>query len=212
MVGSLEQLYQKTQTLKQENQELTDKLETSTKLHSSAQQRVENLERQVAYEREEVERKTEISRTEQSRTEDVSDEPNRQVRLGRLEGENVLLRSSLQDIALMVEDSTDGPRASRPRPVTPSRSLARRTRSASPAMIESTVTAVQTVLKKRQLEVHQLSLQQQQLEDKLRQLGSSETKLSTRNKDLTGQLAAAKQQLAAVKKEVCKELQITLTN
>ena len=76
----------------------------------------------------------------------------------------------------MVTDlSTGSPAAAalgRPRPVTPVRSggVRRRARSASPAMVESTVTAVQSVLHRRQVEVHDMQGRLGSLKEKLQQV------------------------------------------
>ena len=76
----------------------------------------------------------------------------------------------------MVTDLSAGSPAAamgRPRPVTPVRSgggVRRRARSASPAMVDSTVTAVQSVLHRRQVEVHDMQARLGSIKEKLQQV------------------------------------------
>merc|ERR1711874_69828 len=127
-----------------------------------------------------VERKLEEARREMVERDEVVQEHARDevesggvARVARLEVDNSLLQSSLQDIATMVVEDADVEAKSggRPKPVLPGRSpLARRARSASPAMVESTVTAVQAALNKRQLQLHELQVRSSGQSEKLREL------------------------------------------
>ena len=115
-----------------------------------------------------------------------------------------MLRSSLQDIATMVDMGAERTiftgAGAKPRPVTPLRS--RRTRSASPAMIESTVAAVQSVLNQRQVETHDLQGRLNSLRDKFEQLKKSEGRWETRTKLLDSELTTTKGELGTLRKEL----------
>ena len=187
-VGSLTEVYQKYQNVKQEKEDLEDAVETLERDLEVAEKKVRNLEqREPTFERVEV---------KQEQTTD----PLRIVKLGKLEGENLLLRSSLQDIASMVEGTKllrpVTPLRSRTRPSTPSRPMSRRrTRSLSSDSMESTVAAVQSALNRNQVEAHDLTTKLSAVQDKLNQVTSSEARWEARSKDLDQQLAAAKIQL-----------------
>ena len=187
-VGSLTEVYQKYQNVKQEKEDLEDAVETLERDLEVAEKKVCNLEqREPTFERVEV---------KQEQTTD----PLRIVKLGKLEGENLLLRSSLQDIASMVEGTKllrpVTPLRSRTRPSTPSRPMSRRrTRSLSSDSMESTVAAVQSALNRNQVEAHDLTTKLSAVQDKLNQVTSSEARWEARSKDLDQQLAAAKIQL-----------------
>ena len=187
-VGSLTEVYQKYQNVKQEKEDLEDTVETLERDLEVAEKKIRNLEqREPTFERVEV---------KQEQTTD----PLRIVKLGKLEGENLLLRSSLQDIASMVEGTKllrpVTPLRSRTRPSTPSRPMSRRrTRSLSSDSMESTVAAVQSALNRNQVEAHDLTTKLSAVQDKLNQVTSSEARWEARSKDLDQQLAAAKIQL-----------------
>ena len=187
-VGSLTEVYQKYQNAKQEKEDLEDTVETLERDLEVAEKKIRNLEqREPTFERVEV---------KQEQTTD----PLRIVKLGKLEGENLLLRSSLQDIASMVEGTKllrpVTPLRSRTRPSTPSRPMSRRrTRSLSSDSMESTVAAVQSALNRNQVEAHDLTTKLSAVQDKLNQVTSSEARWEARSKDLDQQLAAAKIQL-----------------
>ena len=192
-IGSVSQLYEKYERMKKEKDDLEEKLETAEKSVHLATKKITLLERQNP---------TQGSVSE-ARKELILEDPIRGVRLGKLEGENVLLRSSLQDIASMVDLGAErsvliGP-GSKPRPVTPQRS--RRTRSASPAMIESTVAAVQSVLNQRQVEKHDLQGRLDSLRDKFEQVKKSEGRWETRTKLLDSELTTTKEELKILRKE-----------
>ena len=192
-IGSVSQIYEKYERMKKEKDDLEDKLETAEKSVHLATKKITLLERHNSTQ----------ENVSAARKELFSEDPIRAVRLGKLEGENVLLRSSLQDIASMVDLGAErsvhtGP-GSKPRPVTPQTS--RRTRSASPAMIESTVAAVQSVLNQRQVEKHDLQGRLDSLRDKFELVKKSEGRWETRTKLLDSELTTTKEELNTIRKE-----------
>lgn len=209
IVGSLQELYSKNEQMKKAKEELEDTVESLERNHEASLRKISQLE--VTRQQEAMEISRERTEVKRERSEDHDEDPIRRVRLGRLEGENVLLRSSLQDIASMVTDLSAGSPAAamgRPRPVTPVRSgggVRRRARSASPAMVDSTVTAVQSVLHRRQVEVHDMQARLGSIKEKLQQVTKSESKWENKCREVEKELQTSRDQLATLKSEVTEK-------
>ena len=203
-IGSLKELYRNYQAARKAKVDAEDRLEELERNLEISRKRVKTLEQRtlvpVAAQNLEIKQDTQLSSAQSERI----------VKLGKLEGENLLLRSSLQDIASMVEGgglptTLHGgkprpvtPLRSRTRPPTPSRpasSARRRTRSLSPDLVESTVAAVQSVLNRNQVEAHALNARLTSLQEKLDLATAGEARWQAKSNELDLQLTAANQQL-----------------
>ena len=136
--------------------------------------------------------------------EERKDEPDERTpsRLGQLEAENEMLRSSLADIASMV-DSEDAPQSpGRPRPLVPGsrsqRPASRRSRSSDSGLVTA---AVQASLNSKQALVYQLQTKVGSLQDKLEEEARSSKNWQEKAREAMRELAVKNVSLASAEKE-----------
>jgi len=203
LVGSIKELWEKLERTKLEKvveEERADQLETE---RDQAVREVHVVEKRMEEMR--------YNLDQSSRKDNVNDETNVErepARIGKLEAENVLLRGSMQDIASMVvtdstHESTFFLSPSRPRPLLPGRftSTPRRSRSCDPGMVESTVSAVQAVLNRRQTQVYELQTKLSSIKDKLEQVNRNRQEWEEKHKEVSNRLGVKTGILATAERE-----------
>ena len=154
LVGDIKECWEKLERVKLEKKVEEERVDTLEK-------EKENLSRELRMsDRKLVELRQSISDLQREEPSDEADGERGPSRLGRLEAENEMLRSSLQDIASMVtaEDDLNPKSPGRPRPLVPglwrpSSAGGRRSRSTDSLQVTA---AVQAALNNKQTTVHRL--------------------------------------------------------
>ena len=136
--------------------------------------------------------------------EESKDEPDERTpsRLGQLEAENEMLRSSLADIASMVEADEAPQSPGRPRPLVPGsrgqRPASRRSRSSDSGLVTA---AVQASLNSKQALVYQLQTKVVSLQDKLAEESKTSKDWQEKAREAMRELAVKNVNLVSAEKE-----------
>ena len=202
LVGDIKECWEKLERVKLEKKV---EEERGDQLEEEKVQAVREL-RMVERKMEDLKLTVEELRRQRVETKDSTEERTPS-RLGNLEAENEMLRSSLADIASMVaaEAEEPPPSPSRPRPVVPmvpgsraGRPASRRSRSSDSGLVTA---AVQASLNSKQAVVYQLQSKVSSLQEKVAEESLTGSEWQAKAREATRELAVKTAELLSAEKE-----------